>query len=72
MIGPAVAGLLIAQIGIGWMFILNGLSFGAVLISMCFFRLSELHARVRSHIARQPDSWTGFATWVDTGTFERS
>lgn len=51
MIGPAIAGLLIAQIGIGWMFLLNGLSFGAVLISMCFFRLSELHARVRAHRA---------------------
>jgi MFS family permease len=49
MIGPAVAGLLIAKIGIGWAFLLNGLSFGAVLISMYFFRLSELHARVRAH-----------------------
>jgi MFS family permease len=49
MIGPAVAGLLIAEVGIGWVFLLNGLSFGAVLISMCFFRLSELHAKVRAH-----------------------
>lgn len=49
MIGPALAGLLIAEIGIGWVFILNGLSFGAVLISICFFRLSELHANVRAH-----------------------
>jgi MFS family permease len=28
MIGPAVAGLLIAKVGIGWAFLLNGLSFG--------------------------------------------
>ena len=41
MIGPAVAGLLIAKIGIGWAFLLNGLSFAAVLISMSFFRLLE-------------------------------
>lgn len=34
MIGPALAGLLIARVGIGWAFLLNGLSFGAVLISM--------------------------------------
>ena len=31
MIGPAVAGLLIAGVGIGWAFLLNGLSFAAVL-----------------------------------------
>jgi MFS family permease len=48
MIGPAVAGLLIASVGIGWAFLLNGLSFAAVLISMSFFRLSELHASARA------------------------
>ena len=49
MIGPAVAGLLIASVGIGWAFLLNGLSFAAVLISMSFFRLSELRASARAH-----------------------
>jgi MFS family permease len=49
MIGPAVAGLLIAKAGIGWAFLLNGLSFAAVLMSMSFFRLSELHPRARAH-----------------------
>jgi MFS family permease len=49
MIGPAVAGLLIASVGIGWAFLLNGLSFAAVLISMSFFRLSELHGSARAH-----------------------
>jgi MFS family permease len=49
MIGPAVAGLLIAKIGIGWAFLLNGLSFAAVLLSMSFFRLSELRASARAH-----------------------
>ena len=48
MIGPAVAGLLIARVGIGWAFLLNGLSFGAVLISMSSFRLSELHVSARA------------------------
>ncbi len=42
MIGPAVAGLLIAKVGIGWAFLLNGVSFAAVLVSMSFFRVSEL------------------------------
>lgn len=49
MIGPAAAGLLIAGVGIGWAFLLNGLSFAAVLISMYFFRLSELHKSARAH-----------------------
>jgi MFS family permease len=49
MIGPAVAGLLIARVGIGWAFLLNGLSFAAVLISMSFFRLSELRTSARAH-----------------------
>jgi MFS family permease len=49
MIGPAVAGLLIAKAGIGWAFLLNGLSFAAVLISMSFFRLVELRTSARAH-----------------------
>ncbi len=49
MIGPAAAGLLIARVGIGWAFLLNGLSFAAVLLSMSFFRVSELRANVRAH-----------------------
>ena len=49
MIGPAVAGVLIAQVGIGWAFLLNGLSFAAVLTSMSFFRLSDLRASARAH-----------------------
>src|ERR1700677_446206 len=34
MIGPALAGLLIAKVGTGWAFLLNGISFVSVLISM--------------------------------------
>jgi MFS family permease len=49
MIGPAAAGLLIAKVGIGWAFLLNGLSFAAVLLSMWFFRLSELRTSARAH-----------------------
>jgi MFS family permease len=48
MIGPGIAGLLIARVGIGWAFVLNGLSFATVLLSMSFFRLSELRANARA------------------------
>ncbi len=49
MIGPAIAGLLIARVGIGWAFVLNGLSFAGVLVSMSFFRVAELHGSARAH-----------------------
>jgi hypothetical protein len=48
MIGPALAGLLIAKVGTGWAFLINGISFAAVLISMSLFRISELQLRVRA------------------------
>ena len=43
LIGPAVAGLLIAGVGTGWVFLINALTFGAVLASLSLLRLSELH-----------------------------
>ena len=48
MIGPAVAGLIIAKVGTGWAFAINGLSFAAVLISMSLFRVSELYPNTRA------------------------
>ncbi|WP_075795093.1 MFS transporter [Massilia putida] len=45
MIGPAAAGLLIAGLGTGWAFVVNGLSYAAVLCSLTWLRKSELHAR---------------------------
>jgi MFS family permease len=52
MIGPAVAGLLIASVGTGWAFLLNGASFGAVLLSLLFLRRSELHISARAKRTR--------------------
>jgi MFS family permease len=43
MIGPALAGLLIAGVGTGWAFLANALSFGAVLCSLMFLRVGDLH-----------------------------
>ena len=48
MVGPAVAGLVIAKVGTGWAFAINGLSFAAVLISMSLFRVSELYPNTRA------------------------
>lgn len=49
MIGPAVAGLVIASVGTGWAFVLNGASFVAVLASLFLLRTSGLHANARAH-----------------------
>jgi MFS family permease len=48
MIGPAVAGLVIASVGTGWAFLFNGASFMAVLTSLCLLRTSELRANARA------------------------
>jgi MFS family permease len=42
-IGPAVAGVLIAAVGTGWVFLINAASFAAVLCSLGFLRVDELH-----------------------------
>ena len=43
MVGPALAGLLIAGVGTGWAFLANALSFGGVLFSLTFLRVGDLH-----------------------------
>ena len=43
MIGPAVAGILIASVGTGWVFMINAASFAAVLCSLNLLRVGELH-----------------------------
>jgi MFS family permease len=52
MIGPAVSGVVIAAIGTGWAFLINGVSFVAVLISLAFLRIAELRPNARAPRAR--------------------
>ncbi|MET0617993.1 MAG: MFS transporter [Luteibacter sp.] len=49
MIGPAVAGMVIASVGTGWAFLVNGASFVAVLASLFFLRAG---LRGRPHALR--------------------
>ncbi len=51
MIGPAVSGLIIAAFGSGWAFLINGASFGAVLVSLSALRLPELRGIARARRA---------------------
>ncbi len=81
MIGPAVSGLVIAAIGTGWAFLINGASFIAVLISLAFLRVAELHPNARAHRAsrgltagfryvwRRPDLMTILLMLFLIGTF---
>lgn len=56
MIGPAIAGGLIAVVGSGWLFVLNAVSFAAVLGALGLLRKGELHP---SHRAKKaPGSFT--------------
>jgi MFS family permease len=48
MIGPAVAGILIATVGTGWVFLINAASFAAVLCSLSLLRPGELHLKDRA------------------------
>jgi len=48
MVGPALAGLLIAGVGTGWAFLANALSFGGVLCSLTFLRLGDLRQNRRA------------------------
>src|SRR6478735_4631885 len=43
LIGPGVAGLLIAAVGTGWVFIINGISFGATILALSRMRTREMH-----------------------------
>ncbi len=52
MIGPAVAGVMISAVGTGWVFLVNALSFVAVLISLSCLRVHELHVKERAKRGR--------------------
>jgi len=54
MIGPAIAGLLIAGIGTGWVFLINAASFVAVIAALTLLRVEELHRKDRA--VRKPGS----------------
>jgi len=42
LVGPAIAGLLIAGVGVGWAFVTNAMSFVAVLVSLLLLNVGEL------------------------------
>ena len=81
MVGPAVAGLLIAAVGEGWLFMVNAASYGAVLVSLALLRVHELHAEAApehtrgsvlagfGYVARRPDLMAVMVMLALIGTF---
>jgi MFS family permease len=81
MIGPAIAGVLIARVGTGWVFLINAASFVAVLASLSLLRTSELRLRERvpdgrggladgfRYVWRRPDLKAIFLMLFLIGTF---
>ena len=43
LVGPGLAGLLIAVVGSGWIFVVNGITFGATILALGYMRTRELH-----------------------------
>ena len=65
VLGPAVAGVMVAMIGEGWCFLINGISFLAVIAGLLMMRLPDLpHAALSPSPAR--DVIEGFRYAWDT------
>lgn len=81
MIGPALAGILIAVIGTGWVFMLNAVSFAGVLVSLRYMRVGELREAPRAskgkgallegfrYVSRRPDLVVILSIVAIIGTF---
>ena len=81
MIGPAIAGVLTALVGAGAVFLINAVTFGAVLLSLRFLRTSELQPAPRAprekgalaggfrYVARRPDILVVLVMVFVIGTF---
>src|SRR3954470_18155697 len=81
MLGPAVAGVLIAAVGCGWLFVLNALSFMAVLAALALLRPAEFHPRLATghkrhgladgmrHVWGRPDLRAVLVMFFLIGTF---
>jgi MFS family permease len=80
IVGPALAGLLVVTAGFGWAFLIDGLSYIAVIIALWMIRPSELHAatvtprgkgQVREglrYARSMPELWVPLAMMAVIGT----
>ena len=72
IVGPAVAGILVAAIGEGWCFFANAVSYVAVIAGLLMMRVPGRAApAAQRHGARQ-GRWKAFASWWAIRRFTRS
>ena len=59
LIGPAIAGLVIAAVGEGWCFLIDGISYFAVIASLLLMQITRADARLgtRSMIREMREGW---------------
>jgi MFS family permease len=59
LVGPALAGLVIAAVGAGWCFLIDGVSYFAVIASLLLMRITPLNARhdSRSMLEQMREGW---------------
>lgn len=82
IIGPAMAGVVMGLVGVGICFLINSVSFGAVLISLFFIRSHEEHHKTHEHnnilkeiadgiryIRNHRILWNGIIVMAIVGTF---
>jgi len=65
LIGPAIAGLVIGAVGEGWCFLLDGVSYLAVIASLLMMRIRPLDIRRRaaSMLAQMREGWDYVSTF---------
>ncbi|QIG41165.1 MFS transporter [Microbacterium sp. 4R-513] len=80
MIGPAVAGVVIVAVGTGWVFLVNGVTFLAMLVALVLIRPGELVPRSKNagagrladgfrYVGKRPDLMVAFAMVFLLGAF---
>ncbi|KJL43022.1 Enterobactin exporter EntS [Microbacterium terrae] len=80
MIGPAVAGIVIVAVGTGWVFLVNGVTFLAMIVALLLIRTHELIPRVKApgasrladgfrYVGKRPDLMVTFAMVFIVGAF---
>ncbi|WP_133544604.1 MFS transporter [Microbacterium sp. BK668] len=80
MIGPAVAGVVIVAVGTGWVFLVNGATFLAMLVALALIRPGELVPRAKTggagrladgfrYVGKRPDLMVAFAMVFLLGAF---
>ena len=59
LIGPAIAGLVIGAVGEGWCFLIDGVSYGAVITSLLLMQIAPMAARINGlgMLAQVREGW---------------